>query len=80
MTQREEERPAGVKQPAAELLPALYVELRRLAASLTARLTTGQTLEPTALVHEAYLLLGRPQRPWLGGSAPFLRRGRAGHA
>ena len=40
---------------AAELLPALYTELRDLAAALTARLPPGQTLQPTALVHEAYL-------------------------
>src|SRR5262245_23537299 len=42
---------------AADLLPALYAELRGLAAALTARLPPGQTLQPTALVHEAYLRL-----------------------
>jgi RNA polymerase sigma factor (TIGR02999 family) len=67
MTEREQEGPAEEKQPAAELLPALYAELHRLAAGMTARLTPGQTLQPTALVHEAYLRLVRDQDPgWQG--------------
>jgi len=41
----------------------LYEELRRLAAALTARLRPGQTLQPTALVHEAYLRLVRDKDP-----------------
>src|SRR5262249_15199290 len=49
--------------PAAELLPAVYAELRRLAAAFTTRLPPGQTLQPTALVHEAYLKLVRDQDP-----------------
>jgi RNA polymerase sigma factor (TIGR02999 family) len=54
-------------QPAAELLPALYAELRRLAAALTAQRGPAQTLTPTALVHEAYLRLVRGQDPgWQG--------------
>jgi RNA polymerase sigma factor (TIGR02999 family) len=54
-------------QPAAELLPEVYAELRRLAASLTAQLRPGQTLQPTALVHEAYLrLVGRQDPGWNG--------------
>jgi RNA polymerase sigma factor (TIGR02999 family) len=40
-----------------ELLPLVYAELRRLAAARMARETPGHTLEPTALVHEAYLRL-----------------------
>ena len=48
--------PADV-QPAAELLPRLYVELRRLATALAAQRGPGQSLTPTALVHEAYLRL-----------------------
>jgi RNA polymerase sigma factor (TIGR02999 family) len=40
-----------------ELLPLLYDELRRLAAQKLAREQPGQTLQPTALVHEAYLRL-----------------------
>ena len=52
---------------AAELLPALYAELRGLAAALTARLPPGQTLQPTALVHEAYLrLVGGRDPGWEG--------------
>jgi RNA polymerase sigma factor (TIGR02999 family) len=50
-------------QAAAELLPAVYAELRRLAAALTARLPPDQTLQPTALVHEAYLKLVRHDDP-----------------
>jgi RNA polymerase sigma factor (TIGR02999 family) len=54
-------------QSAAELLPTVYAELRRLAAALTAQLPPGQTLQPTALVHEAYLRLVRTQDPgWKG--------------
>jgi RNA polymerase sigma factor (TIGR02999 family) len=45
------------KQPAADLLPDVYAELRRLAATLSGRLQPGQTLQPTALVHEAYIRL-----------------------
>jgi RNA polymerase sigma factor (TIGR02999 family) len=48
---------AGDPQAAAELLPLVYDELRRLAAQRLAREKPGQTLEPTALVHEAYLRL-----------------------
>ena len=47
----------GDRQAAAELLPLVYDELRRLAASRLAREAPGQTLQPTALVHEAYLRL-----------------------
>jgi RNA polymerase sigma factor (TIGR02999 family) len=47
----------GDAQVAEHLLPLVYAELRRLAAQKLARETPGQTLEPTALVHEAYLRL-----------------------
>jgi RNA polymerase sigma factor (TIGR02999 family) len=54
-------------QAAADLLPALYTELRRLAAALTAQRGPGQTLTPTALVHEAYLRLVKDEDPgWQG--------------
>jgi RNA polymerase sigma factor (TIGR02999 family) len=54
-------------QAAAELLPVVYAELRRLAAVLSGRLPPGQTLQPTALVHEAYLKLVRQHDPgWQG--------------
>jgi RNA polymerase sigma factor (TIGR02999 family) len=42
---------------AEQLLPLVYEELRRLAAQKLSREAPGQTLEPTALVHEAYLRL-----------------------
>jgi RNA polymerase sigma-70 factor (ECF subfamily) len=47
-----------------ELLPAVYTELRRLAAAYLRREQPGQTLQATALVHEAYLRLAGPGRPW----------------
>jgi RNA polymerase sigma factor (TIGR02999 family) len=59
------------KQPAADLLPEIYAELRRLAAALSGRLKPGQTLQPTALVHEAYLRLVRDQDPGWEGRRHF---------
>ncbi|HET6328762.1 MAG TPA: ECF-type sigma factor [Planctomycetaceae bacterium] len=59
------------KQPAADLLPALYAELRGLAAALSSRLQPGQTLQPTALVHEAYLRLVRDKDPGWEGRRHF---------
>jgi RNA polymerase sigma factor (TIGR02999 family) len=54
-------------QAAADLLPAVYDELRRLAAALTQQLRPGQTLQATALVHEAYLrLVGDRDPGWQG--------------
>src|SRR5436190_23057407 len=51
---------AGDRQAAAELLPLVYDELRQLAAARMAAEAPGNTLQPTALVHEAYLrLVGR---------------------
>jgi len=47
----------GNPQAAEELLPLVYAELRRLAAGRLSRESPGQTLQPTALVHEAYLRL-----------------------
>jgi RNA polymerase sigma factor (TIGR02999 family) len=47
----------GDAQAAEQLLPLVYDELRRLAAQKMARESSGQTLEATALVHEAYLRL-----------------------
>ena len=49
----------NARQTAAELLPLVYGELRRLAANRLAQEKPGQTLQPTALVHEAYLRLIR---------------------
>ena len=57
----------GEARPAADLLPAVYDELRRLAAALTQRLRPGQTLQATALVHEAYIrLVGDRDPGWEG--------------
>lgn len=51
--------------PAEMLLPLVYEELRKLARSRMARERRGQTLQPTALVHEAYLrLLGDQETLW----------------
>ena len=50
----------GDPQAAASLLPLVYAELRRLAAANLAREKPGQTLNATALVHEAYLRLVGP--------------------
>src|SRR5262245_28322600 len=47
----------GDPNAAGELLPLVYDELRKLAAHKMAQEATGQTLQPTALVHEAYLRL-----------------------
>ena len=71
----------GENQAAAELLPELYAELRRLATALTARLRPGQTLQPTALVHEAWLrLVSDEEQTWqnrayfFGAAAEAMRR------
>src|SRR6516162_3922783 len=57
---------AGDGQAAAELLPLVYDDLRKLAAARMAAEAPGQTLEATALVHEAYLRLVGPadDRRW----------------
>lgn len=48
---------SGKEHDAAELLPLVYDELRRMAAVHMARESSGHTLQPTALVHEAWLRL-----------------------
>src|SRR5262249_32139767 len=59
---------AGDPRAASQLLPLVYDELRKLAAAHLADERPGQTLQPTALVHEAYLrLVGEDQpRAWDG--------------
>src|SRR5262245_57750432 len=61
---------AGDRRAAAELLPLVYDELRKLAAARLVAEAPGQTLQATALVHEAYLRLvgdgGGPARDWNG--------------
>ena len=55
----------GELPPAEELLPLVYEELRKLAAHKMAQEAPGQTLQATALVHEAWLRLGADgQPPW----------------
>jgi RNA polymerase sigma factor (TIGR02999 family) len=57
----------GDPQTAGTLLPRVYAELRRLAASKLAHERPGQTLQATALVHEAWLRVqGDPGRRWDG--------------
>ena len=56
---------AGDPKAADQLLPLVYEELRRLAAQKMAREVPGQTLQPTALVHEAWLrLAGSHDQRW----------------
>ena len=59
---------AGDRQGAADLLPLVYDELRKLAAARMAAEAPGHTLSATALVHEAYLrLVGSPApQDWAG--------------
>ena len=58
---------AGDRQAAAELLPLIYDDLRKLARSRMAKLAPGQTLQPTALVHEAYArVIGSGDPGWDG--------------
>ncbi len=73
----------GEGSPAAseELLPLVYDELRRLASVRMAQESAGQTLQPTALVHEAWLQLnGAGDRNWenrahfFGAAADAMRR------
>ncbi|HVT74409.1 MAG TPA: ECF-type sigma factor [Lacunisphaera sp.] len=53
----------GDSQAAEQLLPLVYDELRKLAAAKMAREPAGQTLQATALVHEAWLRLGGDEQP-----------------
>jgi RNA polymerase sigma factor (TIGR02999 family) len=62
----------GNLQAAGQLLPLVYDELRRLAAHKLAQEKPGQTLQATALVHEAYLrLVGTEQAPHWNSRAHF---------
>jgi len=71
----------GNSQAADQLLPLVYQELRKLAAHKMAGEPPGQTLQPTALVHEAWLkLVGQENRKWqdrnhfFAASAEAMRR------
>ena len=62
----------GNPEAAARLLPLIYDELRRLAAQKLAQEKPGQTLQATALVHEAYLrLVGKGDEPPWNGRGHF---------
>jgi RNA polymerase sigma factor (TIGR02999 family) len=67
-------RPVKSEPPpsAAELLPVVYEELRRLAAHRLAQERPGQTLQATALVHEAWLRLGGDQQAAWQNRAHFI--------
>ena len=76
---------AGDRQAAADLLPLVYDELRQLAAVRLAAEAPGQTLQPTALVHEAYLRLVGDQRfdgcsHFFAAAAEAMRRILVNHA
>src|SRR6187200_2427360 len=72
----------GDAQAADRLLPLVYDELRRLAAQQLANEKPGQTLQPTALVHDAYLRLLGPanhggfanRRHFFAAAAEAMRR------
>ena len=71
----------GDEQAAARLLPMVYEQLRSLAAARMAHEAAGNTLQPTALVHEAWLRLGGDQQPdwksrahFFGAAAEAMRR------
>jgi RNA polymerase sigma factor (TIGR02999 family) len=69
---------AGDREAPARLLPVVYAELRRLAQERLAQLPPGQTLQPTALVHEAYLrLLGKADVQFEGRRHFFFAAARA---
>jgi RNA polymerase sigma factor (TIGR02999 family) len=77
----------GDPKAADELLPLVYEELRRLAAHKMAGEAAGHTLQPTALVHEAWLrLVASHQRSWenrahfFGAAAEAMRRILVDHA
>src|SRR5215471_14239205 len=62
---------AGDRQAASQLLPLVYDELRKLAAVRMASESPDHTLQPTALVHEAYLRLVGGERPGFDNRGHF---------
>jgi RNA polymerase sigma factor (TIGR02999 family) len=68
----------GDPKAAEELLPLVYEELRKLAAHSMAQEAAGHTLQPTALVHEAWLrLVGGPGQDWNGRNHFFMAAAQA---
>lgn len=81
VTQLLAEMEAGSAEAQQQLVPLVYDELRRIAASKIARESAALTLQPTALVHEAWLRLGgaeqarwQNRRHFLGAAAEAMRR------
>jgi RNA polymerase sigma-70 factor, ECF subfamily len=81
------ESPDATSDEPDRMLPIVYAELRRLAASYLSRERPGHTLQPTALVHEAYMrLLDQRQVDWanraqfMGLAAVMMRRILVNHA
>jgi RNA polymerase sigma factor (TIGR02999 family) len=69
---------SGDRQAATDLLPLVYAELHELARTRMARQPPGQTLTPTALVHEAYLrIAGESDVNWEGRQHFFFAAARA---
>jgi RNA polymerase sigma factor (TIGR02999 family) len=62
----------GDQEARNELVPLVYDELRRIARSFMRRQRTGHTLQPTALVHEAFIKLFGAAEPHFTGRAHFL--------
>ena len=62
---------AGDADAAAKLLPLVYEELRQIARQHMGREKAGHTLQPTALVHEAYLRLAGDAMPGLNSRGRF---------
>ena len=77
---------AGDRQALSGLLPLIYGELRRLAEQLMRGERAGHTLQPTALVHEAYIALADSKVDWtcrahfFGAAARLMRRILVDHA
>jgi RNA polymerase sigma factor (TIGR02999 family) len=76
---------ADVRRIAAELLPAFYEQLRRIAKRTRVRYGAGHTMQTTALVHEAYLRLGQSrsfadETHFLRASALAMRHALINHA
>jgi RNA polymerase sigma-70 factor (ECF subfamily) len=67
-----EELASGNKDALNRLMPMVYAELRKLAAGHLRNERPGNTLQPTALVHEAYIRLVKQDQPGFRGRAHFL--------
>ncbi len=69
---------AGDREAGEKLLPLVYGELRKLARARMSALAPGQTLQPTALVHEAYMrVIGEADPGWEGRGHFFAAAARA---